>query len=347
MQMMTYRLGGKSGRRAFTLVELLVVIGIIAVLIGILLPVLSSARKSAQATKCAAALREIGNAFKMYAIDNNQFYPPMRVAYIAANPYKVMFGNEQYQPVNGAQTYWMYFLAKYVSKQKFGVSAGMTPEEVSRAINSVLWGCPNFVPVTTANTTIGVGGIALTYTGYGYNGFPEYSATYPDPATSSDPYDALGDSVSYKPPDPRAKCVSFITAPTNNGDWSQYYTVAGSGKWYKMGNYTNAAERALVGDCRAYVLEALKASGPNNFSGQGNINILSTTFWTSNTQSPDTGQSSYDYYRHGKYPPMEFPNAFNSKGGKISYNLLYADGHVENLQSREQGFKAARMRFPG
>jgi prepilin-type N-terminal cleavage/methylation domain-containing protein/prepilin-type processing-associated H-X9-DG protein len=346
--MMTYRLGGKSGRRAFTLVELLVVIGIIAVLIGILLPVLSSARKSAQATKCAAALREIGNAFKMYAIDNNQFYPPMRVAYNAANPYKVMFGNEQYQPVAGAQTYWMYFLAKYVSKQKFGVSAGMTPEEASRAINSVLWGCPNFVPVNTSSATIGVGGIAMVYTGYGYNGFPEYTENNPNPATSSDKYDAIGDSISTWPPgDPRARAVSYIQAPTN-GDWSQYYTVPQSGKWYKMGNYTNAAERALVGDCRAYVLEALKCSGPDNFSGQGNINILATSFWTSNTQSPaDTGQSSYDYYRHGKYPPMEFPNAFNSKGGKISYNVLFADGHVENLQSREQGFKAARMRFPG
>jgi prepilin-type N-terminal cleavage/methylation domain-containing protein/prepilin-type processing-associated H-X9-DG protein len=347
--MVKYHFGRKGSKSGFTLVELLVVIGIIAVLIGVLLPVLSSARKSAQSTKCCAALREIGNAFKMYALDNNQYYPPMRCQYIAANPYKVMFGGDMYQPVGGAQTYWMYFLAKYVSKQKFGV--GATPEEISRALNSVLWGCPNFVPVSSTNATISVGGIAVVYSGYGYNGFPEYTAKYPDPATSTDKYDALGDSISYpfNASDPRSKAVSSIAAPSN-GNWALYYTnTSGNpGTWYKMGNYTNSGERALVGDCRAYVLEALKSSGVNNFSGQGNINILSTTLWTNNTQSPaDTGQSTYDYYRHGKYPGMEFPNAFNSNGGKISYNLLYADGHVQTLQTRDEGFKAARMRFPG
>ena len=62
-------------RRAFTLVELLVVIGIIAVLVGILLPTISRAWDRAKSTACASNLREIGNAFRMYANDNRDHYP--------------------------------------------------------------------------------------------------------------------------------------------------------------------------------------------------------------------------------------------------------------------------------
>lgn len=68
---------GKSSRNAaaFTLVELLVVIGIIALLISVLLPTLGRAREAANKVQCASNMRQYGVAIYQYAIANNSHYP--------------------------------------------------------------------------------------------------------------------------------------------------------------------------------------------------------------------------------------------------------------------------------
>ncbi len=66
-------------KRGFTLIELLVVISIIALLMGILLPVMGRARLQAKVVAVNAELREIGMALEAYSFDNDDKYPPTRV----------------------------------------------------------------------------------------------------------------------------------------------------------------------------------------------------------------------------------------------------------------------------
>jgi prepilin-type N-terminal cleavage/methylation domain-containing protein/prepilin-type processing-associated H-X9-DG protein len=62
-------------RGGFTLVELLVVIGIIALLVGILLPTLNRARRAARTTQCLSTLRQLGLGFMMYTQQHKRSIP--------------------------------------------------------------------------------------------------------------------------------------------------------------------------------------------------------------------------------------------------------------------------------
>jgi prepilin-type processing-associated H-X9-DG protein/prepilin-type N-terminal cleavage/methylation domain-containing protein len=103
-------------QRAFTLVELLVVIGIISVLIGLLLPALVWAREQANATKCLSNVRQLAMASMMFAQDHQGCVPTASDDTWAKlnDPYKVKFLYRNSGATGGSVFDWASSLVSYL-----------------------------------------------------------------------------------------------------------------------------------------------------------------------------------------------------------------------------------------
>lgn len=99
---------------AFTLVELLVVIGIIALLIGILLPALGRAKQQANSLWCLSNLRQMGIAINMYTQANNDSLP-------------IYYWNGDADPTGNGATDWAWLILPYLKSGSNGTYAGQDP----------------------------------------------------------------------------------------------------------------------------------------------------------------------------------------------------------------------------
>ena len=124
---------------AFTLVELLVVIGIIAILIALLVPALSAARRQSNRTKCLSNLRQIAGAFSLYAGENRGYWPMAYVRYAPPGQDDTNLSNRTRSKT------WYHAISKYLTGNGKGLNDdGNDPYAAARIKNreSVLWGCP-------------------------------------------------------------------------------------------------------------------------------------------------------------------------------------------------------------
>lgn len=95
-----------SYRRGFTLVELLVVIGIIALLISMLLPALNRAREAAKTVLCLSQLRQVGTASALYVNESRGYLVPCYTWPATPDGDRIHQFLQRYLPNQGNKTVW-------------------------------------------------------------------------------------------------------------------------------------------------------------------------------------------------------------------------------------------------
>lgn len=150
----------------FTLVELLVVIGIIALLVGILLPALTAARKAANTVYCSANLRGIAQAMQIYVAQNNGYIPgsPLTSSYHLWGKPEGVHATNNWCPTTSSIYDWQSPIGRIMG-MKFNLG-GTTTDRLERfkyLMQRPEFHCPenNYVALEISSPTLGFGALPL------------------------------------------------------------------------------------------------------------------------------------------------------------------------------------------
>lgn len=291
---------------AFTLVELLVVIGIIAVLISLLLPALSKARESANRVKCASQLRSLGQSILMFANDNKG-----RVPYTQLDGTGGSEINES--PLGGGPFWnrWMYTRDFFRLIDRYGANKKLfscptvliNTGEINYGVQNGLlkWGRPGGSQITDGQL---VGGIEA-----------EKVARADDEPYPDNPSPAAGGATFADP-----QTAMFWNKSGSHTPGSYHYTEI---------NYTYMGTNVLgfnadVPDGRmSYsVLKLNQKTRTGNAVIDSNPPLMSDSVWV---QKPNN-----KVFAHGNKFAVDFNTGVVTTGlTDVKSNVLFRDGRVE------------------